>query len=256
MIVLLGPGLATHTGQLLLKIPDFRGDLQSHTKKIILALQVCQRVLSRSGEKRKNDGSSRLIARAEGYAAWFQSFEENEGIPALMEQLASKGVDVEQVRTLLYAAPFFGGIKSRRELEKLDDDLATVQRHLDGAANLLKPFPFLPRKRTLVLGMLGWVRTQVADHRQRLAEWRRAFATIQMTDLIIAMIARDLERAGSRRVNEELATLLTAAAVPGGARDEFTNGWAWDAATVHKRRDRLKRKPLAVLVLIATYSRM
>ena len=66
-------------------------------------------------------------------------------------------------------------------------------------------------------------------------------------DLIIAMIARDLERAGSRRVNEELATLLTAAAVPGGTRDKVTNGWAWDAATVHKRRVRLKRKPFAAL---------
>lgn len=200
--------------------------------------------------------SPRLIARAEGYAAWFQSFEENEGIPALMVHLSGKGVDVERVKTLLYAAPFFGGIKSRHELAKLEDDLVTVQRYLDGADKLLRPFPFLPRKHTLVLGMLGCVRTQVADHRQLLAEWRRAFATIQMTDLIIAMIARDLERAGSRRVNEELATLLTAAAVPGGARDEFTNGWAWDAPTVHKRRNRLKRKPLAVLVLIATYLRV
>ena len=85
------------------------------------------------------------------------------------------------------------------------------------------------------------------ERRHLLAEWRSAFSTIHVTDLVIAIVARVLERAGSRRVDENLATLLTAAAVPGGTRDEVKNGWAWDAATVHKRRDRLKRKPVAAL---------
>lgn len=191
--------------------------------------------------------SQRLNARPEGYAAWLQSFEGNEGVPALMERLSGKGVDVERFRTLLYAAPFFGAIKSRSDLAKLDEDLAAILRYLDGADKLLKPFPFSPRQHTWVLGMLGCVRTQVADHRHLLAESRSAFTTIQVTDLIIAIIAQDLERAGSRRVNEELATLLTAAAVRGGTRDEVANGWAWDAAAVDKRRDRLKAKPVAAL---------
>ncbi len=247
VIVLLGPGLATHAGQLLIEIPDFRGDLQSHTNKVILALQVCQRVLWRSDarKKKKSTASSRSKGRPGGYAQWLQFFEEYAGIPALLEQLASKEVDVKRVRTLLYAAPLLGGIKSRRALDKLVKNLAAVQRHLDAAANLLRPFPYSPKERTWILGMLGWVRTRTEEHRHRLAEWRSAFTTIQTTDLIIAMIANDLETAGSRRVNEDLATLLTAAAVPGGTRDEF--GWIWDAATVDKRRDRLKTKPFAAL---------
>ena len=146
------------------------------------------------------------------------------------------------MRLHLWAASSFGVT-----WHKLDKDLAVVQRHLDGVDKLLKPFPCSPQERNLILGMLGWVRKRSEKHRHRFAEWRSAFGTIQTTDLIIAMIAHDLERAGRRRVNEELATLLTAAAVPGGTRDEVTNGWAWDAATVHKRRVRLKRKPFAAL---------
>lgn len=198
-------------------------------------------------KKKKKMASSPLNGRPGGYAQWLQSFEQYEGILALLEQLASKGVDVKQVRTLLYAAPLLGSIKSRRDLDKLDESLAVVQRHIDGAANLLKSFPFSPQERIWILGMLGWVRKRTEEHRHHFAEWRSAFTTIQPTDLIIAMIAQDLERAGTRKVNEELATLLTAAAVPGGTRDGVTNGWAWDAATVHKRRNRLKRKPFAAL---------
>ena len=198
-------------------------------------------------KKKKRTASSPLNGRPGGYAQWLQSFEDYEGIPALLEQLASKDVDVKQVRTLLYAAPLLGSIKIRHTLDKLDGNLAAVQRHLDGAANLLKPFPFRPQQRNWVLGMLGCVHDQVDEHRRLLAEWRGAFTSIQTSDLIIAMMAQDLERAGSRRVNEELATLLTAAAVPGGTRDRFTKGWAWDATTVNKRRVRLKRKPFAAL---------
>ena len=198
-------------------------------------------------KKKKGTATSRLNARPEGYTEWLQSFEGNEGVPALMERLAGKGVDVKRVRTLLYAAPLLSSIKCRRDLDKLDENLATAQRHLDGATNLLKSYPFSPQERNWTLGILGWVRTRTEKHRHRLAEWRSAFTTIQTTDLMIAIIARDLERAGTRRVNEDLATLLTAAAVPGGTRDEVTNGWAWDAATVHKRRVRLKRKPFAAL---------
>jgi hypothetical protein len=197
--------------------------------------------------KKKNTASLPLDRRPEGYDGWLQSFEGNEGVPALLEQLSDKGVDVERVLTLLYAAPLMGSIKSRRDLDKLDENLATAQRHLDSAAKLLKSFPFSPRERNWTLGMLIWVRSQTEERRDRLADWRSAFTTIQMTDLIIAIIAKDLERAGSRRVNEELATLLTAAAVPGGTRDKVANGWAWDAATVDKRRDRLKTKPFATL---------
>ena len=197
--------------------------------------------------KKKSTASARFDCRPEGYTAWLQSFEGNEGIPALLEQLAGKGVDVKQVRTLLFAAPLMGPMKPRRDLDKLDKNLAAVQQHLDGATNLLEPFPFSPRKRNWMLGMLGYVHKQVDEQRHLFAEWRSALTTVQLTDLIIAIIAQDLERAGSRRINEELATLLTAASVPGGARDEVANGWAWDAATVDKRRDRLKTKPFAVL---------
>ena len=63
MIVLLGPGLAPHTGQLLVEIPDLRGDLQSHAKKVILALQVCQRVLSRSDAQEKEEHVELAIKR-------------------------------------------------------------------------------------------------------------------------------------------------------------------------------------------------
>jgi hypothetical protein len=198
-------------------------------------------------KKKKSTVSLRLKGRPGGYTEWLPSFEANEGVPALLEQLASKGVDVEKVRTLLYAAPLMGSIRFRADFDKLDEDLATAQRHLDGAVNVLKPFPFFPRKRNWILGMLGWVGAQVEEHRHLFAEWRPALTTVQFTDLIIAIIARDLKRAGSRRVNEELATLLTAAAVPGGTRDRFTKGWAWDAATVDRRRKRLKRKPFAAL---------
>ncbi|MGO9520252.1 MAG: hypothetical protein ACLPND_24710 [Candidatus Korobacteraceae bacterium] len=198
-------------------------------------------------KKKKSTSSLRLNARPGGYTEWLQSFEANEGVPALMERLAGKGVDVKRVRTLLYAAPLLSSIKCRRDLDKLDENLATVQRHVDGATNLLKSYPFSPQERSLTLGILGWVRRRTEKHRHRLAEWRSAFTTIQMTDLTIAMIAQDLKHAGSRRVNEELATLLTAAAVPGGTRDRFTKGWAWDAATINKRRVRLKRNPFAAL---------
>src|ERR1035438_5161530 len=149
-------------------------------------------------KKKKRTTTSRLNGRPGEYTEWLQSFEANEGVPALLEALASKGVDVKQVRTLLYAAPLLGSIKVRRDLDNLVKNLAAVQRHLEAAANLLKPFPFSPKERTWILGMLGWLRTQTEEHRHRLAEWRRAFTTIQTTDLIIAMIAQDLEHAGSR----------------------------------------------------------
>ena len=202
-------------------------------------------------KKRQSIEGFRQHARPEGYPRWLQAFEANEGVPALLKQLSSRGVDVERVQTLLYAAPFFGSIISpRRDLNKLDADLAMVQRHLRDAANLLEPFPFEPQLHKWVLAMLGWVRTQVEERRGLFAQWKSAFTTVLGTDLIIALIAQDLERAGSRRVNEELATLLTAAAVPGGTRDKVANGWAWDATTVDKRRDRLKAKPLVALGLL------
>jgi len=202
--------------------------------------------MSRKPKKKNVIATLTMDRRPEGYKEWLQTFEGNEGIPALLEQLARKGVNLKRVRTLLYAAPLMGSYKFRDDLDKLAEDLAAAKRHLDDLSSLLEPYPFRPKQRIWTLGMVGWVRKQIEEQRQLLAEWRSAFSTIQVTDLMIAMVARDLERAGSRKVNEELATLLTAASVPGGTRDEVTNGWAWDAATVHKRRARLKRKPVAV----------
>src|ERR1039457_4936695 len=72
-------------------------------------------------------------------------------------------------------------------LDEMDESLAAVRRHLDGAANLLNPLPFSPRQHNWALAMLGCVQTQVEEYRQCLAEWRSAMSTIQVADLIIAM---------------------------------------------------------------------
>jgi hypothetical protein len=198
-------------------------------------------------KKQKKVGGLQPDARPEGYAPWQQAFEGNEGVPALLEELAEKGVDVERVRTMLYAAPLLGTIKYRHDLDKLDQNLAAAQRHLQDAANLLEPFPFEPRRRAWLLGALGFVRTQVEERQRLLRQWRSAFTTVQRTDLVIAWLAKELRRGGHRKINEELATLLTAAGVPGGERDETANGWAWSADIVDKRRDRLKGNPLVAM---------
>ena len=66
-------------------------------------------------KKKKSTVSLRLEGRPGGHTEWLQSFEANEGVPALLKQLANKGVDVKRVRTLLYAAPLLTSIKSRRD---------------------------------------------------------------------------------------------------------------------------------------------
>jgi len=217
--------------------------------QFILAVQVLSFVswCAVTSKKKTGISSLRLDARPEEHAAWLQNLEAYPGIPEMMNQLASKGVDVERVRTLLYAAPILGGIKTRADLDNLDQKLAETQRHLESAAKLLDPYPFRPRQHVLVVGAVRCAGSQVQEQRDMLAKFRSSFTTIQMTDVITEIIAQDLERAGSRKVNEDLATLLTAASVPGGTRDEVANLWAWDAATVDKRRDRLKRNPIAVL---------
>jgi hypothetical protein len=198
-------------------------------------------------KKTNNGGNPLLDARPESYTQWEQSFQAHAGVSMLLASLEAGGVDTQRMRKLLYAAPMLGAINPRRDLDKMRKDLVATERHLEVAYDLLESVPFRKAQRTWILGMLLCVRGQVADYQRLLGSWRGALGSVQFTDLAIAIIALNLEKIGSRRINEDLATLMTAAAVPGGTRDEIINGWAWDAATIHKRRDRLKGKPFAAM---------
>src|SRR5271169_581753 len=129
--------------------------------------------------KHTRAGSLLPRPRDEDYTQWLQSFEGNEGVPALLDQMAGGGVDVERILTLLYVAPMLVCIRSRRDLDEFDKNLAAAECHLNKAADLLKPFPFPPRYHKRLLAMLGCVRTQVEEHRRLFAEWRSAFTTVQ-----------------------------------------------------------------------------
>ena len=131
--------------------------------------------MSRKPKKKNVIATLTMDRRPEGYKEWLQTFEGNEGIPALLEQLARKGVNLKRVRTLLYAAPLMGSYKFRDDLDKLAEDLAAAKRHLDDLSSLLEPYPFRPKQRIWTLGMVGWVRKQIEEQRQLLAEWRSAF---------------------------------------------------------------------------------
>jgi hypothetical protein len=225
--------------------------------KIILACKFIKRYYRAEMRKEKRNAlASRpnLTARPGGYARWLRNFEECPGVEPILAKLVRGGVDVERARTLLYAAPLLGNINYRHGLKELDQRLAAAQLHLQDAANLLEPFPFPPQHKVRLLGLLETVRAQVEQQRRLYTEWRPAFTTIQQTNWVITWLGKELSGAGIRTVNESIATLLSAADVPGGDRDELAFGWVWSAQTVKKRRARFRANPLMTLFFPALFS--
>jgi hypothetical protein len=76
--------------------------------------------------------------------------------------------------------------------------------------------------------------------------WPQLDTRINLTDFVISSLSA-LLKAKTRRVNVDIATLLTAAGVPGGKPGTF----GWSAEVIKKRRERLRknvRNPLLVSI--------
>ena len=172
------------------------------------------------------------------YERWCKSFKGYANVPALLKQLAAKGVNVEQMLVLLHLAATQQGnkVSPRRDVKKLTDRLDCAQRHLRKTMNCLEAYNFEQPRRDVILGTLSTLLIKLKEQQQVNEAWIKELHVYEYTDVAIGIIAQELERAGSRRVNEMLADLLCAAGI----------GQVWSAETVAKRRNRLAKNPFAL----------
>lgn len=163
----------------------------------------------------------------------------------ILTQLAAGGVDVNRVQTLLYAAPLLGSISFRRQMKQLDARLAAAERCLGDAIELLTPIPGHCRPKQLVA--LRVLHKQIEAELQRHSQFPK-ISKVELRDWVIAWLAKELHRVGINEVNAGIATLLSAANIPSGGRDERGSdyGLAWSAAAVKQRRRRFEKNPLVV----------
>lgn len=189
-------------------------------------------------EKKSALGFEVNVTTRPEYARWRKSLE-TPSVINLLAKLARRDVDVERIRTLLYAAPLLGGFKFRHELKELDQRLAVALGCLQDATNLLAQVP--GRDRRWQAAALNLLRKAIEAELRRHKQFPKV-GKIDLTDWIITYLARELSRVGIRDVNERIAEMLVAAKIPGGGRE----GCAWSAEAVKQRRTRFKKNPLVV----------
>jgi len=167
---------------------------------------------------------------------WARDFIDYAGIRDLLARLAARGANMVGIADLLLLAYCNQEkrIKARAFLNSKAQSLSDVQNHLQEAVKLWRSASFDKEDPVDVVGMLQQVDRHIEANCQYLLEMR---PTVQWVDLCIVCLEKEL--AGrTRRVNEDIATLLVAAGIG-----------SWNGEDVKRRRNRLNHNSAALNAL-------